>query len=401
MEAILRDFENIIVPGLTHWNSPGFMAYFANTASGPGVLGEMLAAGLNNVGLLWKTAPALTELEILTLGWLRDWMGLPSSWFGMIHDTASIGTLHVIAAARYQKFPEGHRTGQWPTLRLYCSEHAHSVVDKGAASLGIGTDNVIKIASDEQFRMRPDQLRSAIQSDLAKGRAPFCIVATVGTTSTASIDPVPVIADIAEEFGLWLHIDAAYAGSAAVSKKFQWFLDGAQRADSVITNPHKWLFVPVDLSILYTRKPEVLRDTFSNVPEFLRSAQDPRAVNLMEYSIALGRRFRALKLWFMMRYYGHQQIASMIEEQVRWAQELSREIAATPGWEVVAPTHMSLVCFRKIDADNEAILERVNASGEVFLSHTVLNGNFVIRLAIGNMYTTRDYVFRAWELLQQ
>ena len=401
MEAILRDFEEIIVPGLTHWNSPGFMAYFANTASGPGVLGEMLAAGLNANGILWKTAPALTELEQVTLGWLRDWMGLPASWFGMIHDTASISTLHAIGAARVQKVPQGRVTGVWPVLRLYCSEHAHSSVEKGAIALGIGMVNVVKIASDDQFRMRADLLRSAIEADLRQGLVPFCIVATIGTTSATSVDPVPAIAALAEEFALWLHIDAAYAGSAAVSTKFHWLLEGADRADSLVTNPHKWLFTPVDLSVLYCRKPEVLREAYSLVPEFLRSAQHPKALNYMEYGVALGRRFRALKLWFILRYYGREQIAGMIEQHVRWARELAEQIARTPGWEVSAPTPLSLVCFRKKDADNEAIVERVNATGEIFLSHTVLNGQYVIRIAIGNMYTTRDHVFRAWELVRQ
>ena len=403
MEAILHDFEETIVPGLTHWNSPGFLAYFANTASGPGVLGEMLAAGLNANGILWKTAPALTELEQVTLGWLRDWMGLPSHWFGMIHDTASISTLHAIAAARVQRIPAGRDSGAWPKMRLYCSEHAHSSVEKGAIALGIGRLNVIKIESDEQFRMRPETLRVAIESDLAEGAVPFCIVATVGTTSTTSIDPVPAIAKLAQEFGLWLHIDAAYAGSAAVSPNNHWFLEGAELADSLVTNPHKWLFTPLDLSILYCRKPEVLREAFSLVPEYLRSAQDPRALNYMEYGIALGRRFRALKLWFILRYYGRSEIARRIDEHIRWAKELAWEIACTPGWEVCAPTPMSVVCFRKTvsNEENEAILERVNQEGEIYLSHTVLHGKYVIRIAIGNMYTTRDHVFRAWELLQR
>ncbi len=401
MEAILHDFESTIVPGLTHWNSPGFMAYFANSASGPGILGEMLAAGLNANGILWKTSPALTELEQVTLGWLRDWMGLPSSWFGMIHDTASISTLHAIAAARVRRVPEGRLTGKWPTLRLYCSEQAHSSVEKGAMALGIGRDNVVKIATDEQFRMDPVALRTVIETDLAHGYVPFCIVATVGTTSTTSIDPVPLIAPIARDFNLWLHIDAAYAGSAAVSPKFHWLLDGAEHADSLVTNPHKWLFTPVDLSILYCRQPELLREAFSLVPEYLRSAQDPRALNYMEYGVALGRRFRALKLWFILRYYGREEISSMIEEHVRWAQELAGVIAREPGWEVCAPTPLSVVCFRKAvsNAENEAILNRVNAGGEVFLSHTVLHGKYVIRIAIGNMFTTRDHVFRAWELV--
>jgi len=288
-------------------------------------------------------------------------------------------------------------------MRLYCSEHAHSSVEKGAIALGIGRLNVIKIESDEQFRMRPEALRAAIESDIAEGSVPFCIVATVGTTSTTSIDPVPAIAKLAQRFGLWLHIDAAYAGSAAVSPNNHWYLEGAEFADSLVTNPHKWLFTPLDLSILYCRKPEVLREAFSLVPEYLRSAQDPRALNYMEYGIALGRRFRALKLWFILRYYGRDEIARRIDEHIRWAKELAGEIARTPGWEVCAPTPMSVVCFRKAvsNEENEAILERVNQEGEIYLSHTVLHGRYVIRIAIGNMYTTRDHVFRAWELVQR
>jgi aromatic-L-amino-acid decarboxylase len=403
MEAILADFEKVIVPGLTHWNHPGFMAYFANTASGPGILGELFAAGLNSNGILWKTSPALTELEILTLDWLRDWLGLPKQWFGMIHDTASTGIMHAIAAARIAAAPEGRETGEWPRLTMYASEHVHSCSDKAAIVLGIGHRNLRKIPSDEQFRMRPELLEAAIEADLKAGKRPFCVVATVGTTSTTSIDPIPAIADITEKYGLWLHIDSAYAGSAAVSPKYQHIYEGCERAQSLILNPHKWFFTPVDLSVLYTSRPEILRQAFTLVPEFLSSAEDPRAVNLMEYAIPLGRRFRALKLWFIMRYYGRDKIAAMIEEHIAWAQELSAQIAAHPCFEICAPTNFSLVCFRKkgSDEENKAIMERINRDGEIFLSHTALHGRFVIRLAIGNMGTTRAHVQRAWELIQQ
>ncbi len=403
MEAILQSFEQTIVPGLTHWNHPGFMAYFANTASGPGVLGEMLAAGLNANGILWKTSPALTELEQVALGWLREWMGLPDRFFGIIHDTASIGVMHAIGAARVYACPGARETGEWPRMTIYCSEQAHSSVEKGAIALGIGQRNVRKIGVDESFRMKPAALRTAIEDDLRQGYRPFCVVATVGTTSTTSIDPVPQIADIAEQYNLWLHVDAAYAGSAAVSPKYRHFLEGAERAQSLITNPHKWLFTPVDLSVLYTSRPDILRQTFSLVPEYLRSREDPRALNYMEYGVPLGRRFRALKLWFILRYYGREGIASIIEEHIRWAQELAGEIAADPHFEICAPTPMSVVCFRKraSDEENLAIIERVNASGEIYLSHTKLHERVVIRIAIGNMGTTRDHVFRAWELVRQ
>lgn len=402
-EAMIADFERIIVPGLTHWNHPGFMAYFANTASGPGILGELLAAGLNSNGILWKTSPALTELEVLTLEWLRDWLGLPDGWFGMIHDTASTGIMHAIAAARTAVAPEGRETGEWPKLTMYASEHAHSCSDKAAIVLGLGHKNLRKIPSDSEFRMRAEMLEAAIQEDLGAGKRPFCVVATVGTTSTASVDPVPAIADIAEKYGLWLHVDAAYAGSAAVSPKRQYIFEGCERAQSLIMNPHKWFFTPVDLSVLYTSRPEVLRETFTLVPEFLRSAENPRTVNLMEYAIPLGRRFRALKLWFIMRYYGRDKIVAMIEEHIAWAQELAEQISADPDFELCAPTLFSLVCFRKkaSDAENEAIMERINRDGEIFLSHTVLNGKFVIRLAIGNMGTTHAHVQRAWELIRR
>jgi aromatic-L-amino-acid decarboxylase len=403
MDALLADFERIVVPGLTHWNHPGFLAYFANTASGPGILAELLSAGLNSVGILWKTSPALTELEMLTLDWMLEWLDLPKGWFGMIHDTASTGILHAIAAARMAIAPEGRETGEWPALTMYASEHVHSCSDKAAIALGIGHRNLRKIPSDEQFRMKPDLLEAAIQADLAAGKTPFCVVATVGTTSTAAIDPVPAIADITEKYGLWLHIDSAYAGSAAVSPKRRYIFEGCERAQSLILNPHKWFFTPVDLSILYTSRPDVLRQTFSLVPEFLRSAEDPRAINLMEYAIPLGRRFRALKLWFIMRYYGRDKIVAMIEDHIAWAQELSAQIAAHPEFEVCAPTDFSLVTFRKKtgDDDNKAIMESINQDGEVFISHTALNGRIALRLAIGNMGTTRDHVQRAWELIQK
>jgi aromatic-L-amino-acid decarboxylase len=402
-EAVLADFEKIIVPGLTQWNHPGFMAYFACTSPGPGVLGELLAAGLNANGILWKTAPALTELEMLTLDWLREWLALPQGWFGMIHDTASNGVLHAVAAARMAVAPEGRETGEWPKLTMYASEHVHSCADKAAIALGIGHRNLRKIPSDAQYRMMPALLESAIQADLGAGRTPFCVIATVGTTSTASVDPVPAIADITEKYGLWLHIDSAYAGSAAVSRKHRYIYEGCERAQSLIMNPHKWFFTPMDLSVLYTSRPDVLRQTFSLVPEFLRSQEHPRAVNLMEYAIPLGRRFRALKLWFIMRYYGREKIAAMIEDHIAWAQELSRQIAAHPDFELCAPTDFSLVCFRKraTEEENKAIMERINQEGEIFISHTALNGRFVMRLAIGNMGTTREHVQRAWELIRQ
>jgi len=403
MDAILKDFESFIVPGLTHWNHPRFLAYFATSGSHPGILGEMLTAVLNVNGMLWKSCPALTELEQVVLSWLRQWMGLGPEFFGIIYDTASITSMHAIAAAREMADPEARTRGSSGNLVLYTSEHAHSSIEKGAITLGIGQDNVRKIPVDEAFRMRVDVLREAMAADRQAGKQPFCVVATVGTTSTSSIDPVPAIADVAGEFGVWLHVDAAYAGAAAVVPELRYILDGAERAQSLVVNPHKWLFTPVDLSAFYTTRPDILRRAFSLVPEYLKTAEDPRAVNYMDYGVQLGRRFRALKLWFVMRHYGHEGIAEMIRTHITYAQKLAGLIRADADFEVAAPTPFSLVCFRYrgSDEDNQALLDRVNASGRAFLSHTVLNGRFALRLAIGNFATTWEDLEEVWGLIKQ
>jgi aromatic-L-amino-acid/L-tryptophan decarboxylase len=402
MEAILADFREKIAPATTQWNHPGFMGYFATTATGPGILGEMLAAALNTNGILWKTSPALTELEQVTLDWLRQWLGLPDPLFGIIFDTASTSTLHAIAAARQCVDTETRTRGGVRGMTLYTSEQAHSSIEKGAMTLGIGQENVRKIAVDDAFRMRPDRLDETIRRDLDAGLRPFCVVATAGTTSTSSIDPTPQIADIAERYKLWLHLDAAYAGIAALAPELRHVLDGGSRADSIVVNPHKWMGVPIDLSVLYTRKPEILRSAFALVPDYLKTTRDPRAVNLMDYGVPLGRRFRALKLWFVMRYYGREGIAARIRDHVAWARELAGEIEADPRFKLSAPVPLSLVCFRlKADDDaNRALLDRVNASGEALLSPATLHGRFVLRLAIGNHGTKREHVRRAWDIVR-
>jgi aromatic-L-amino-acid decarboxylase len=403
MDAILEDFQRSIVPALTHWNHPRFFAYFANSASEPGILAEMLSAGLNANGMLWKSCPALTELEQVTLGWLRQWMGLPGEFFGIIYDTASISTLHAIAAAREMADPETRTRGNSGGLVMYTSEQAHSSVEKAGITLGIGQDNIRKIPVDDAFRMRADLLREAVRADQSAGRVPFCIVPTVGTTSTSSIDPLEAIADVAEECGAWLHVDAAYGGAAAVVPELQSILNGASRAHSLVVNPHKWLFTPVDLSAFYTRKPEILRQAFSLVPEYLRTTENPRAVNYMDYGVQLGRRFRALKLWFVMRHYGREGVAEFIRAHIGYAQRLAGMIREHPDFEVAAPTPFSLVCFRHLGSDDEnrALLDAVNSSGKVFLSHTILHGRFVLRLAIGNIGTQWEDVQEAWNLIRQ
>ncbi|GCE07131.1 pyridoxal phosphate-dependent decarboxylase family protein [Dictyobacter aurantiacus] len=418
MEAIMADVDRVLMPGITHWNAPGFLAYFANTGSGPGILGEMLASGLNVNAMLWRTSPAATELEQVTLDWLRQALGLPEPLFGVINDTASSSTLYALAAAREalsdleirQKGLAGR--ADVPRLRVYASQEAHSATDKAAMTLGIGQEGVCKVATDDELRMDAAQLEQAILRDLEEGWRPCAVVATVGTTSTGSIDPVAQIADICEKYGLWLHVDAAYGGSAAVDPQMRRVLDGCERADSLVVNPHKWLFTPMDCSVLYTRKPEILKAAFSLVPEYLRSAQnqDEEVPNLMDYGTSLGRRFRSLKLWMIMRYFGQEGLAARIREHCRLAQWLARQITATPGFELMAPVHFSLVCFRahphgiddeqQLDKLNEGIINRINASGRFFLSHTRVNDRYTIRVAIGNIRTMEHDIHALWDTIQ-
>ncbi len=402
-DAIMADFRRLILPAVTHWNSPRFMAYFSISGSPPGILGEMLAAALNVNGMLWKSCPAATELEQVTLGWLRQWLGLPEEFFGIIYDTASISTMHAVACAREAADPSSRTRGTPAGLTMYTSEQAHSSVEKAAIALGIGHDNVRKIKADAEFRMRPGELAAAIEQDQAAGRKPFCVVATVGTTSTSSVDPVPAIADIAARHGLWLHVDGAYGGIAAIVPECRHVLAGAERADSIVVNPHKWMFTPVDLSAFYTRRPDVLRRAFSLVAEYLRTSDDDRALNLMDYGVQLGRRFRSLKLWFIMRTYGRQGVIAVLRRHLAWARELAGWVADDPRFELAAPAPFSLVCFRYrgSDQDNQRLLDRVNSSGTAFLSHTVLNGRYVLRLAIGHVAATREDVEQAWECVRE
>ncbi len=403
MESILAGFQSQILPAVTHWNHPRFHGYFSVSASAPGILGEMLAAALNVNGMVWLSCPASVELEAVVMSWLRQWIGLPENFFGMIHDTASLSTLHAIAAARVVADPDLRQKGGRSGLILYTSEHAHSSIEKGALSLGLGRDHVRKIGVDDQYRMRPDLLREAIASDLAQGLTPFCVVSTTGTTSVSSIDPVAAIQDVADEFELWHHIDAAYGGPAAILPEMRWILDGADRADSLVINPHKWLFTPIDLSAFYCRRPEILRQAFALVPEYLKTSQDNVAVNLMDYGIPLGRRFRALKLWFVMRWFGREKVIAILRSHIEWAGELRAFVEADPRFEICAPTPLSLVCFRLRAGDDATrrLLDDINASGVAFLSGNVLDGRFVLRFAIGNVGTTREDIFLTWNKLQE
>jgi aromatic-L-amino-acid decarboxylase len=407
-EAVLKDLDRIILPGLTHWNHPSFFAYFANTGSEPGIFGELLTAALNVNGMVWRTSPAATELEQCVLGWLRGMLGLPSDFEGMILDTASTSTFHALAAARetledWDVREEGIGGPGAPRLRIYASEQAHSSVEKSAMALGLGRRGFRKVAADAEFRMDVAALDDAIAQDLRDGIRPIAVVATVGTTSTTSIDPVPRIADICEKHGIWLHVDAAYAGSAAILPEMRYILDGSERADSFVVNPHKWLLTPMDLSVFYFRRPEMLRKAFSLSREYLKTPEGDSVTNQMDYSIQLGRRFRALKLWMVIRHYGVEGLQAILREHIRLARMFASFVESDPRFEIAAPAPFSTVCFRlkSGDVDNQTLMDRVNATGRLFISNTTLNGRLTLRLAIGNGRTAESHVRAAWDEIRK
>jgi aromatic-L-amino-acid decarboxylase len=379
-EAVLADFQQKILPGITHWNHPRFLGYFANTGSEPGILAELLAATLNVNAMLWSTSPAATEVEELAVDWLRQLVGLPEGLHGHIEDTASNATIAALAAARELR----------PGGTVLASEQANFSVEKAARLVGLPFRD---LPVDEEFRLRPDALAAEIDGAAA-------VVATSGTTSSTAVDPTPEIAELCERAGVWLHLDAAYAGSAAVCEEFRWALAGGERADSIVINPHKWLFTPMDCSCVWTRRPEVFFRAFSADPEYMPD-RDAAVTDLKDYGPALGRRFRGLKLWAVLRWYGREGLQELIREHVRLAQLFAGWIEETPGWELVGRHAFSVVGFRREGSDeaNQALLEGINASGEAFLSHTRLNGRLVLRLAVGNARTTEADVARVWELL--
>ena len=376
--AVLRDFEELVLPGITNWQSPRFFAYFSTTGSEPAVLAELVAAALNQVGILWRTSPALQELEEVTTAWLAELLGLPSGWHGQLEQGASLATLAALAAAREVQ----------PGFVL-ASEQAHSSVDRACKLLGL---ELRRVPVDEEFRLRPDSL----ELDGA-----CAVVATVGTTSTTSVDPVAEIAPACAAAGVWLHVDAAYAGCAMICPELRWAFDGVEGADSLVVNPHKWLLTTQGCSAFWTRRPEVLRAAFSVVPEYLRTSDE--VVSHSEYGVELGRGFRALKLWTVLRCYGREGLQEVIRRGIRLAELFESWVRHEPGWELCAPRPFSVVCFRLegSDEENEALLERVNASGKVFLSGTRLGGRFVLRLAVGSARTNEDDVQLAWDVLRK
>ena len=414
-DAIFSDFEKVLMPGITHWNHPGFFAYFAITGSAPGVLAEFLSAALNQQAMLWRTSPSATELEEVVLRWLQRLMGVPDAFEGVIYDTASISTLHALAAARERTVPDVRERGMagregLGRFRVYCSDQTHSSIDKAVILLGLGHESLRKIPTDAGFRMRIDALRAAIAEDRANGITPMAVVATIGSTSTTSVDPLREIATICTAERIWVHVAAAYAGVAAMVPGFEHLLDGIATADSLVVNPHKWLFTPFDLSVLYCRHMDVIRGAFSLVPEYLRTTDPSGVRNLMDTGIQLGRRFRALKLWMVMRHFGADGLRVRLAEHMRLARVFAAWVEASEDFELMAPVPFSVVCFRwkpstahddaDIDRANESLLEAINNTGEIFVSHTRLNNRFVIRLAVGNLHTTEVHVRRAWDLLQ-
>jgi aromatic-L-amino-acid decarboxylase len=414
-EKILGDIDRLIVPGMVHWSHPMFLGYFGWTQTGPGILGEMATAPLNVNAMTWRTSPAATELETLVVDWLRQWMRLPERFGGVVYDTASVGIMHALAVAREEAAPSTRKLGltarNLPRFRIYTSDQAHSSVEKAAISLGLGEENVQRVPSDSEFRMDVAALRAMIERDLRSrdgGIKPLAAVATVGTTSTASVDPVPEIAEICREHKMWLHVDGAYGGGFAILPEYEWITKGWNEADSVVINPHKTLFVPLDFSVLYVRDLERLRRVFTLVPEYLRGDTIEAEKNYMDYGIQLGRRFRALKAWVIWRSLGRAGMADRLREQMRLTNLLVDWIKADKRFELAAPVVMPVLCFRSVGADkneidkmNSEIVERINASGRAYLTQTKLRDRTVIRIGFGNVLTTEEHLRTAWELIRQ
>lgn len=429
---VLADVDRLILPAITHWNHPNFHGLFATSTSSVGVFGEMLTAAFDMKAMLWRTSPASTELEDVVLDWLRQMMDLPEHFEGIIYDTASVSTMHAIAAAREKAGYSVRERGlsgrdDVPLMRVYCSEHVHSSIDKGVITLGLGLSSLRKIECNDRFEMIPEKLAEAIDDDIENGYLPICVIPTIGTTSTSSVDPVDAIADICEKYGIWLHVDTAYAGSTAILPEFRHHFTGRQsdisnlkfeisdtgssgweRADSIVVNPHKWLFTPFDLSVLYCKDLSVLKDAFSLVAEYLKTSEEPTVKNGMDYGIQLGRRFRALKLWFVIRYFGVEGMQNRLREHCRLARLFASWVEESPNFELMAPVPFALVCFRAIKPGaseedlntlNERIMNEINTSGEAYLSHTKLNGKFTLRLSVGSIRVEESHLTKVWDLL--
>ncbi|MDX1671452.1 MAG: pyridoxal-dependent decarboxylase [Balneolaceae bacterium] len=413
-ETILEDFREIIVPGMTHWQSPKFMAYFPANSSYPSVLAEMLTATLGAQCMNWITSPAATELEERVMEWLREMIGLPPTFTGVIQDTASTATLCALLMARERASDFVINESGFPSDRkftVYGSTETHSSIEKDVKIAGFGREALRKVPVDPQFAMKPQALEEAVQRDLRRGLTPACVVATVGTTGSTAIDPVGEIAEICKRYELFLHIDAAYAGTALLLPEYRWMNEGVEEADSFVFNPHKWMFTNFDCSAFYVRDPELLVRTFEIHPEYLKSSEDRRVKNYRDWGIQLGRRFRALKLWFVIREFGVEGIREKLRNHLHLAELLERKIADHPDFELMAPVVLNLVCFRyhpahvddeeKLNSINEVLLDRIQESGELFITHTTLEDKFTLRMVIGQTRVQQRHLEEAWEAIQR
>lgn len=413
ISTIFEDFKQIIMPGITHWQHPNFHAYFPANSSYPSVLAEMLTATLGAQCMLWETSPAAAELEEQVMIWLRDMLGLPKTFTGVIQDTASTSTLCAILSAREKEsgFNINNTGFTDNNYRVYCSSQTHSSIDKAVKIAGIGTDNLIKVGVDDKLAMLPAELEAAIIKDLREGRKPLCVIATLGTTGTTAIDPLKEIATICKEYNLWLHVDAAYAGNALVLPEMRWIADGVEMADSFVVNPHKWMFTNFDCSAYFVKDKDILIRTFTMIPEYLRTATTGKVNDYKDWGIALGRRFRALKLWFVIRNFGIAGIQERLRTHIKMTQELAEKMQHEPGIEIVAPVQFNVICFRivpeklqnvdEINTYNEQFLKSLNATGKLYLTHTKINEKYVLRLVLGQTYLKEEHVHKAWELIRE
>jgi aromatic-L-amino-acid decarboxylase len=411
-EDIFNDIKRLIIPGMVHWGHPQFMGYFGSTSTAPGIQGEIIASALNINAMTWRTSPAATELETRVLDWLRQWLQLPKEFGGVLYDTASIGILHALAVAREEAAPCVRKLGMAgrsdvPRFRVYTSDQAHSSVEKAAIALGLGEENVRRVPSDPAFRMSTANLRAMIAEDQKEGFRPLAVVATVGTTSTASVDPISEIAQVCRDHKMWLHIDGAYGAGLAILPECKWITAGWSEADSIVVNPHKMLFVPFDFSVLFVRDLERLRRVFTLVPEYLRGDTLDAEKNYMDYGVQLGRKFRALKAWMVFRTFGRAGMAARIRDHLRLANLLAKWIKLDQRFQLAAPVVMGVICFRflppdstRSDAMNGGIVEEINASGRAYLTQTKLNGRTVMRIGLGNVLTTEEHLRNVWELIQ-
>ncbi|MBK6265483.1 aspartate aminotransferase family protein [Marivirga sp. S37H4] len=412
-EEIFKDFEKIIMPGITHWESPNFFAYFPASKSKASVLAEMVTATLGVQGMVWLTSPAATELEDRMMEWMRDLLGLSAEWTGSIQDTASTGTFNALITAREKA--SGYQINQkgfagMPQYRIYASEQAHSSIDKNVKIAGFGIDNLVKIPVDKNFAMIPEKLEVAVREDLAKGFHPLFVLGAMGTTGTTAVDPLDKIGQIAQTYNLWYHVDAAYSGAALIVPEFRWMSKGMEMADSMVFNPHKWLFTNFDCNLYYVKDPKALTQAYSITPEYLKTDTDTEVNNYRDWHIQLGRRFRALKLWFVLRSFGAEELRQIIRHHCEWADWLKEEIEQSTQFELLAPVPVNLVCFRyndgkmseeELNAFNEKLMKEINASGKIFMTHTKLNGKYTLRWVGGHPELTKGHVERAWALMKE